>query len=158
MAHIDYLAEQGPIRVAVLAYEARGRKLVQARRWAEAWGLKPPPPQGAIRGCAKIKPLFEYSGTPAGGMREEGSTPLMSDSLAHCPETMVLVDPGRHVVLHGSFSARMPKRPPLPHPWTRGPEYDVYASGIDLAPGLSAREHIIMRSRLCDQDWYWHPA
>ena len=85
-------------------------------------------------------------------MRQEGSAPLKPDSLAHCPETMVLVDPSRHSVLPGSFSARRPKRPPLPHPWSRGPEYDVYASGIDLDPGFSAHEHIIMRRHVREQD------
>ena len=144
VALLDWQADQAPIRIAVLAYEARGRKIHQALRYATAWGLEKPPPQGAIRGCAKIKPLFEYS---AGAMHpsQEGSARLMLDSLAQCPETMVLVNPG-------SFSARMPKKPPLPHPWNRGPEYDMYASGIDLDPGPSAREHVERRSQARKRD------
>ena len=142
---LDWQADQYPILIAVLAYEARGRKIHQALQYATALGLMitEPPPQGAIRGCAKIKPLFEYTYS-AGAMRQEGGAPLMPDTLAHCPETMVLVDPDRQVVLPGWFSARMPEHRPLPHPWnrSRGPEYDMYASGIDLDPGPSAREHV----------------
>ena len=153
VALLAYLAEQAHLRDAVLRYEARGRERDHAVKVAQAWGGPLPPPQGAISGWGKAKPLFEYSGTPAGGMRQvAGSAPLKPDPLAHCPDTMVLVDPMRHIVLPGSFSARRPEQPPLPHPWNRGSEYDMYASGIDLGPGFSAQEHIVMRRHAREHD------
>ena len=122
---------------------------------AQACGGPLPPPQGAIRGWGKVKPVFEYSGTPEGGWRFAGSAPLVDTSrtgLDGCPETMVLVDPMRHIVLPGSFSARMPEQPSLPHPWNRGSEYDRYASGIDLDPALSAQELVAMRRHAREHD------
>ena len=145
VARLAYLTEQAPLRDEVLGYEARGRERDRAMKVAQACGGPLPPPQGAIRGWGKVKPLFEYAGTPAGGMRQVGSAPLKPDPLSHCPETMVLVDPMRHIVLPGSFSARRPEQPPLPHPWNRGSKYDRYASGIDFDPGFSAQELIVMR-------------
>ena len=41
----DWQADQAPIRIQVLAYEARGRKIQQALQHATAWGLTP---QGAV--------------------------------------------------------------------------------------------------------------
>ena len=70
----DWEADQVPIRIQVLAYEARGRKIQQALQQTTVWGLTKPPPQGAIKGCAKpkAKPLFDCS---EGVMRQEGSAP-----------------------------------------------------------------------------------
>ena len=153
VARRAHLAEQAPLRDAVLRYEAHGRERDRAVEAAQACGAPLPPPQGAIRGWGncKVKPVFEYSGTPAGGWRVTGSAPLKPDPLCHCPEALVLVDPMRQIVLPGSFSARMPVQPPLPHPWNRGSE-DKYASGVDLEPALSAQELAAMCKRASEHD------